>query len=416
MSPMKAVVSRRDTCRLCGGHYLELVIQLAPTPLANAFVPAKCLGRVQETYPLDLFLCHGCGHLQLLDVVDPEVLFRNYIYVSSTSPVFVEHFRRYADEVLGRVMPPAGALVVEIGSNDGTLLKFFQDRGMRVLGIDPAQDIARRATESGIETLPTFFTSELARKIKGERGPAVIVVANNVFAHADDLADITKGVRDLLTRDGIFVFEVSYLVDVIEKTLFDTIYHEHLSYHSVEPLEAFFRRHGMELIAAECVDTHGGSLRGTVQIGGGARPVSPSVDRLIALEKGFALHRAETFKSFAADIDRVKGRLGTLLRGLRAQGKTVAGYGAPAKATTLLFHFDLGDLLDFIVDDSPLKQNMFTPGHHIPVLAPQAIYERKPDYLLILAWNFSQPIMKKHQAFRNQGGRFIVPLPEIEVT
>lgn len=390
-------------------------MQLTPTPLANAFVPAERVGDPQEAYPLDLYLCASCGHLQLLDVVDPEVLFRDYVYVSSTSPVFVEHFRRYADELLNRVKPPDGALVVEIGSNDGTLLKFFQDRSMRVLGIDPACEIARKATESGIETLPAYFTTELAHKIKEESGPAVIIAANNVFAHVDDLADMTKGIRDLLAPDGVFVFEVSYLVDVIEKTLFDTIYHEHLSYHSVKPLRVFFHRYGMELINTERVSTHGGSLRSTVQLAGGPWMVSPSVAQMITLEAKLGLDCAETFKSFAANIDRLKGRLHNLLRDLKAQGKTIAGYGAPAKATPLLFHFNLGSVLDFIVDDSPLKQNLFTPGHHIPVLPPQAIYERKPDYLLILAWNFSQSILKNHRAFRDQGGHFIVPLPEMEV-
>ncbi len=412
---MNASVFRRNTCRLCGRYDLELVLQLAPTPIGDAYVSVEHLSKVQETYPLDLFLCHDCGHLQLLDVVDPEVLFGDYVYLTSSSLGLIEHFRRYADEVLASVMPPEGALVVDIGSNDGSLLKFFQDQGMHVLGIDPARDIARKATESGIETLSTFFTAELARKIKNERGPTAIVTANNVFAHIDNLGDVADGIRELLATDGIFVFEVSYLVDIIQKMLFDTVYHEHLCYHTVKPLDSFFCRHGMQLIDVQRIPTKGGSLRGTAQLAGGPWTVSPSVARLMAIETNLGLDRAETFRAFAVRIDSVKNQLLSLLRDFKVQGKTIAGYGASVTVTTLIYHFDLGDMLSFIVDDNPQKQNLFTPGHHIPVLSSQAIYERMADYVVILAWNYAQPIMKKHQAFLDQGGHFIVPLPRVEV-
>ena len=406
---------RRDTCRLCGGHNLELVLQLAPTPAGDVYVSVEHLDQTQETYPLDLFLCHGCGHSQLLDAVNPEVLYGDYIYMTSISLGLTEHFRRYADEVLCSVNPSQGALVVDIGSNDGTLLKFFQERDMRVLGVDPARDIARKVTESGIETLPTFFTAELARKIKNERGPAIIVTANNTFANVDDLADMTEGIRDLLPPDGVFVFETGYLVDLIQKNLFDNIYHEHLSYFSVKPLEAFFRRHGMELINTERNPSKGGSLRGTVQLAGGPRTVSPSVAKLMAFEASLATDRAETFKAFAAKIDIVKNQLISLLCNLKTQGKTIAGYGASVGVTTLIYHFDIGNLLNFLVDDNPRKQNLFSPGFHIPVLSSQIIYERKPDYVLILAWRYAKPITKKHQKYLEQGGHFIVPWPKIEV-
>lgn len=406
---------RRDNCRLCGGRNLELVVQLAPTPIADDYVSVERLGEVQETFPLDLFLCRACGHVQLLDVVNPEVLFGDYLYVTSSSLGLVEHFRRYTDEMMRRVSPPEGSFVVEIGSNDGALIRFFQDRGMRVLGVDPAREIARRAAESGIETLPTFFTSERARKIKRECGPAAIIVANNVFAHSDDLGDMAEGVRDLLAPDGVFVFEVSYLVDIVQKTLFDTIYHEHLCYHTVKPLKSFFDRHGMQLIDAERVPTKGGSLRGTAQLAVGSRPESPSVDELIALETSLGFDRSESFKVFGAKIEGVKTQLLNLLCGLKSQQKTIAGYGASATVTTLIYEFELNDVLSFIVDDNPRKQGMFSPGYHIPVLSPQLIYEQKPDYLLILAWNYSEPIMKKHEAFLKAGGHFIVPLPTVQV-
>ena len=407
---------RRRTCRLCGGGELELVLVLAPTPPANAFVAEEAVGAPQQVFPLDVFLCKDCTHLQLLDVVNPTHLFENYVYVSGTSPVFVDHFRRYADDVIARLAPPEDGLVVDIGSNDGTLLGFFKKHGRRVLGIDPARAVAAAANARGIETVVGFFTAERARAIRDSHGPASVITANNVFAHADDLAGILAGVRDLLAPGGVFVFEVSYLVDVYAKTLFDTIYHEHLAYHAVTPLRAFLDRAGMEMIEGLRVDSHGGSLRVIAQHAGGPHPVANSVAELMALEEELGLGRAATWKDFAKRIDVLKNELNSLIGGLKAAGKTVAGYGAPAKATTLMHHFGLGpDVIDFIVDDSPLKQGLYTPGHHIPVLPSSVLEERRPDYLLILAWNFAGPIMEKQAAYKASGGHFIVPLPTVEV-
>jgi len=402
---------------LCGGDALTKVLALTPTPPANAFVDESGLDEEQPAFPLDVHFCDSCGHVQLLDVVDPELLFGNYVYVSGTSPVFVKHFEECADTVLRKYgSGEGGGLVVDIGSNDGTLLKQFQTRGMTALGVDPARDIAAKASAEGIETLPTFFNAALADEIRTERGAAQVVTANNVFAHADGLGDITDGIRILLAPDGVFVFEVSYLVDVFEKTLFDTIYHEHLAYHSVRPLVAFFAAHGMQLIAAERISSHGGSLRGVAQVAGGPRTVEPSVADLIALEKTLGLDRADTLNAFGARIDAVKSELTARLHELKAAGKTIAGFGAPAKATTLMYHFGIGpDIVDFIVDDSPLKQGLYSPGMHIPVLPSSAIYSKKPDAVIILAWNFAEPIMRNHDKYLNQGGTFIVPLPKVKI-
>ena len=406
---------RRDTCRLCGGKDLHTVLELTPTPPANAFVGETGLDSEQPCFPLDVFFCRGCGHVQLLDVVDPGLLFEDYVYVSGTSPVFVEHFERYADDVTRRFGPEPGSLVVDIGSNDGTLLAAFKSRGLKVLGVDPARDIAARANEAGIETIAGFFTPELAAKILQSHGPAAVVTANNVFAHADDLAGIIQGVQTLLAPSGVFVFEASYLADVVEKTLFDTIYHEHLAYHSVKPLTRFFRENGMRLFAAERVSSHGGSIRGMVEADGGPHQADGSVEALIGLEEELGLDRAETFSGFAGRIGKLGDELKKLTGEIKAEGKSIAGFGAPAKATTLMYHFGLGpEVIDFIVDDSPLKQGLYTPGHHIPVLPTAELYVRRPDYALILAWNFAQPIMDKHSAFREAGGRFIVPLPTLE--
>lgn len=415
-APASDSCRRRDDCRLCGGRRLTQVLSLAPTPPANAFVARDALDKPQERFPLDVFFCESCGHVQLRDVVDPRVLFENYVYVSGTSPVFVRHFEDYARTVVERFRPAAGSLALDIGSNDGTLLGFFRKAGLKVLGIDPARAIAAEAGKRGIETWTEFFGPALAARIRAERGPAAVITANNVFAHADDLAGIADGVRDLLGPDGVFVFEVSYLVDVYENTLFDTIYHEHLAYHSVAPLKRFLDAHGLELFAAERVSSHGGSLRGFAQPNGGPRRADGSVETLIALEKSLGLDRAETLVAFGRKIDAVGEALRALLRGLKRDGKRVAGFGAPAKATTLMFHFGLGaGALEFIVDDSPLKQGLFSPGLHVPVLPSQVLYERKPDYLLILAWNFAKPIMANHARFAAAGGRFIVPLPSVEV-
>ncbi|MBI3939081.1 MAG: class I SAM-dependent methyltransferase [Betaproteobacteria bacterium] len=407
---------RRSTCRLCGGCRLLRVLSLTPTPLANAFVPRAALAEKQPVYPLDVFFCEECGHVQLLDVIDPEILYRHYVYVSGTSPVFVHHFEEYRDYVVERLRPPHGALVVDIGSNDGTLLRFFRDSGYRVLGVDPALEITRATIAAGIETIVDFFTSRVVSDIRGRHGPAGVVTANNVISHIDDLGAVVGAVRDLLAPDGVFVFEVSYLADVFEKTLFDTIYHEHLDYHSVKPLVSFFDRCGMELVDVRRVATHGGSLRGVAQCKRGPRDVDPSIAVAVDAEERLGLNRAATFHAFAAHIGDIKRELLGLLRGLKAGGRRIAGFGAPAKTTTLMYHLGLErEMIDFIVDDSPLKQGLYTPGMHIPVLPTEEIYRRRPDYVVILAWNFAGPIIERHGAFRAGGGRFIIPLPAVQV-
>ena len=422
--PAFAVLRRRSDCRLCGSEQLRQALSLGMTPLANEFVPASDRGKPQDQFPLEICLCERCGHVQLRDVVDPQRLFRNYVYVSSTSPVFVEHFRRYAQALLHLADLAPGSTVVEIGSNDGALLQCFKDAGMRVLGIDPARAIAAQASGRGVSTLPEFFTSALAKRLSAQGWAADVIAANNVFAHADDLHDIAEGVARLLKPEGVFVFEVSYLLDVVEKTLFDTIYHEHVSYHTVRPLVGFFQRHGLELIDTIRVDTHGGSLRGIVKRRGGRLPPplaqSPGrgVEELIRLERARGLDRPEAYERLAQTIQQRKAELVGLLRQLRSTGKRIVGFGAPAKATTLLFAFGIEPgMLECIVDESPWKQGLYSPGHHLPVVAPDILYDgaRRPDYALMLAWNFAESIMSRHRAFLERGGHFIVPLPTVMV-
>ena len=327
---------RRETCRLCGSRDLLKVLSLAPTPLANAFVGPDDLACEQQLYPLDVHFCNTCAHLQLLDVVDPAVLYEHYVYVSGTSPVFVRHFKDYAGYVIDAFRPPADGLVVDIGSNDGTLLRQFMESGRRVLGVDPAREISEKTRASGIPVVIDFFNAALAERIRAEHGTASVVTGNNVMAHIDNLQGVMEGVRCLLAADGVFVFEVSYLGAVVENTLFDTIFHEHIDFHSVKPLVGFFVRNGLELIEALRVDSHGGSLRGVVQLKGGPRRPGASVAAMVAQEEAAGLDRPETFRTFAEHIDKLRNELLTLLRRLKAEGKRIAGFGAPAKLTTLV--------------------------------------------------------------------------------
>jgi SAM-dependent methyltransferase len=405
-----ATHSRRDTCRLCGSPNLEMVLPLAATPVGDAYVPAEHLDKPQETYPLDLWLCRSCGLTQLIDIVDPKVLYVDYVYYTSISLGLVEHFKAYAADVLERIRPESGALVVDVGSNDGTLLAAFKQRGMSVLGVDPARDVAERANQRGVETLNTFFCAALAKELRGQRGAAAVITANNVFANIDRLDDFCLGVLELLAPDGVFVMETSYLGPVVEHCLLETVFHEHISYFSLKPLIPFFERMGMEVIEAQRQPTKGGSLRLTMQRRGGTRPVSGSVAGVLAYEAALGLHEPGVFKELAGRLGKVKQDLLGRLRKLKSEGKTVAGYGASVGVVTLLYEWELEGIVSFLVDDHTRKQGTFSPGQHIPVHAPEALYERPVDAVLVLAWNYAAPIMAKHPKFQ---GKFLIPLPEV---
>lgn len=311
--------------------------------------------------------------------------------------------------------PPKGSLVVDIGSNDGSLLKCFKEKGMKVLGIEPAQDIAQEANKSGIKTIATFFDEELGIKLRNERGLANIITANNLFANIDDLNDFTKGVRNLLAPNGVFVFETFYLLDLMQNMVFDFIYHEHLSYFTLKPLRKFFRSHDMELIDVERIPIKGGSIRCTVQLADGLRNESASVKQMDELETEIGIHNTDYFKVFESRINNAKQQLLNLLRDLKDSGKSIVGYGASATTTTLIYHFEIMKILDFIVDDNLAKNNLYSPGCHIPVFSSQEIYKRKADYVIILAWRYTDPIIRKHKAYLEHGGHFIIPLPTLEI-
>jgi hypothetical protein len=275
--------------------------------------------------------------------------------------------------------------------------------------------IAARATEQGIPTLPEYFSMDVAHCIRDEYGPAAIVTANNVFAHSDQLPAMADGIRELLRPDGFFTFEVSYMMDIVQKMLFDTVYHEHLCYHSARSLQSFFARHGLELIRLQRIPTKGGSVRGTVQRQGGPRPVSGEIARFIEWERLTRLHSVDAFRAYARRIETARDELTSLLDRVRAAGKCIAGYGASPTVTTLLNEFNLARRLDFLVDDNPVKQNTYSPGDHLPVYPSEAIYEREADVVVVLAWNYVAPILTRHQRFIAEGGQFIAPLPQLQV-
>ncbi len=384
----------RTTCRLCDGSELEKVIELTPTPPGNNFLRADELDKPEPVYPIEVNFCNDCFHVQLGHIVQPTILFRsNYSYASGTSPVFVKHLADYAAEMIRRFELKPGDLVGDIGSNDGTCLRFFQEASLRVLGIDPATDLVRRANQAGIETLAEFFDMNCATRLRNHYGPAAFITSHNACAHIDDLAGVVEGVKHWLVDDGLFGVEVGYLLDVYQNVWFDTIYHEHLDYHSVAPFEKFFARHGMQLISAQRVAPQGGSIRLIIQKTGGRDKPDGTVKKLIDIEADAGLHQVESFKAFGARINKVRDDLSKLVKTLKGEGKTIAAFGAPTKSTTLLTHFQLGKgILDFIVDDNPIKQGLFSPLFHIPILHPDEIYKRKPDYLVVLAWNFAESI------------------------
>ncbi len=412
---MNEKIYKRISCRQCSSKDLSLAIKLNPTPLANNYLKDLESKSKNEVYPLDVFFCNHCKHLQLLHVVEPKVLYSDYVYVSGTSPIFVNHFKNYAKNLFDNYVKDG--LVIDIGSNDGTLLKAFKDLGYSVIGIEPAKNIAQEAKNNGIETIVDFFSTSISELIKSDYGTANVITANNVFAHVDNPINFLKGIKNLLSADkGIFVFEVSYLRDVIENNFFDTIYHEHLDYHTLLPLKGLLERCGFEVLDANCIDTHGGSLRVISQLKGGLNNVSPSVQNLIEMEEKLGLHSLSTFLRFSEKIQICGEKLKEILKDIKSKGKTIVGYGAPAKATTLLYQFDIGiETLDFIVDDSKWKQFLYLPGKKIPIYPKEYIFTKKPDYILILAWNFSSSIIENNQEFKSNGGKFIIPLPTVEI-
>jgi SAM-dependent methyltransferase len=398
---------RRTTCRICGASDLELVLPLTPTPIASSFLPKP---ELLPVYPLDVALCRRCGLVQLLDTVDPIALYSQATErTARDSPGMREHFQRLADG-LERFRPTPTAngrppAVVEIGSNDGCLLRALKGRGWRVIGIDPCE----AAAPDGIETIAKMFTASVARRFMDR---ADLIVANNVMANVDDLNDFAEGIKRLLAPDGVFVFETGYLGSLVEHLVFDNIYHEHLSYFSVAPLIHLFAHHGLELFDVEVVNTKGGSLRGFVQHVRGPRPHTTNAVALMAKEEQQELLNPWTYRTMNQRLTRLRHNLGDVLKALDREWQLI-GYGASHSVVTLLHHLDIARFLEFVVDDNPVKRGLLTPGHQLEIRAPVALTSHA--YTVILPWRFADQIMAKNQRYMELGGRFLVPVPEVRI-
>jgi SAM-dependent methyltransferase len=397
-------------CRACKADQLGLILDLGFTPPADGFLTPAQLNSPETHYPLRLCQCEACGFVQLDHVVDPQVLFQSdYPYESSMTRTGLLHWRGMAERIVRRFGLGPRDLVVDVGSNVGVLLRAFQELGVQVQGVDPAPNIVEIAVRGGIDTICDFFGRAAVDKIIASKGNARVVTASNVFAHVHDLDTLVQDVSALLSQDGVFVIEAPYLLTLIEHIEYDTIYHEHLSYISLGPLQGFFEKHGLVLIDVEEVTIHGGSVR--IYVGRAGQPPSENVAKLLAREAQ-VLARGEWIPKFRKRVETNRAELSWLLHSLKHQGKRLAAVSAPAKGMTLLNYCGIGqNLLDFVTEKSNLKIGRFTPGVHLPVLPDSALLERRPDYALLLAWNFADEIMKNLEAYRQQGGKFIIPIP-----
>ncbi len=412
-------MTRLLTCRSCGASRLELVLSLGETPLANALLTREELNRPERRYPLDLAFCPACTLVQITETVPPAELFGNYLYFSSFSDTMLDRAQGLAQRLAAERALMDRSLVIEIASNDGYLLKFYQRMGIPVLGIEPAENISREAVAHGIPTLCEFFGPELADRLVAQGQQADVVHAHNVLAHVADLNGVVGGINAVTKSAGVAVIEVPYLKDLLDRCEFDTIYHEHLCYFSLTALDQLFRRHDLQVLDVERIPIHGGSLR--VTLGKSGRPTvrhsgRESVIGLLAEEDSWGVNRVETYRKFGARVETLKASLTTMLKTLKLRGSRIAAYGAAAKGSTLLNYVGIGkQTLDFVVDRSPHKQGRFMPGVHLPIYAPERLLEEMPDHVLLLTWNFADEILEQQKAYRQLGGRFIIPVPEVRV-
>ena len=393
------------------------MLSLGRTPLANSLLHEEQLSGVEPTYPLDFVFCPGCTLLQITETVPPEELFRDYAYFSSFSDTMLDHAKDLARRMIKQSKLSPSSLVVELASNDGYLLQYYKQAGVRVLGVEPASNIAEAAERSrGIPTICEFFGQSLAGQLAAAGRSADVVHAHNVLAHVADLPGFVAGIRTLLKANGVAVIEVPYLKDLLDNVEFDTIYHEHLCYFSLTALEGLFRRCGLVIFHVGRLAIHGGSLRLFAARADARRRRQPSTQRLLEEEAGWGVEHWESYQPFSVRVAQLRADLLSLLHGLKAKSKRIAAYGASAKGSTLLHYLQIGqETLDYVVDRSTVKQGRYTPGTHLKIHDPAKLLEDAPDYALLLTWNFAEEILAQQAQYRAKGGRFIIPIPEVRV-
>ncbi len=412
-----AATAKAGCCRLCSAPLRTTFSDLNMSPLANSFVPADRAYAMEPFYPLHAFVCDDCKLVQLSEFETPQAIFGDYLYFSSFSDAWLRHAETYAKRMTERFGLMPDSLVVEIASNDGYLLQYFKAMGIQVLGVDPAANVAQEAIAKGIPTEVAFFGAETATRLRAAGHAPKQMAANNVLAHVPDMHDFLEGFRILLAPDGVVTFEFPHLLKLMQENQFDTIYHEHFSYLSLLAVERALADHGLTVFDIEEVPTHGGSLRVFARHAENtALAELPSVQKIRDAEKDYGLHGLDAYRAFAASTVKIKCDLLRFLIQAKAEGKVVAGYGAPAKGNTLLNYCGVGpELIPFTVDRSHHKQGHLLPGVRIPIKAPQAILDAKPDYVLILPWNFKDEIVEQMAAIREWGGKFVVPIPELKI-
>jgi SAM-dependent methyltransferase len=410
------MIQERHHCRTCGSKNLTLILDLGKTALVNDFLAPEEVAGYKISLPLRVVLCTGCSLVQLADTVDPKVLYSRYAYITSTSRTMDAHLSEQSAHLLSVGKLTAGAKILEIASNTGIFLKKFQERGADVLGVEPASNIAEVAVNSGIPTRNEFFNSANARKLRAEWGAADLILGRHVFAHIDDLQDLLAGLEAVAHADTLVAFEVPYLVDFFEHTEYDTIYHEHLSYISIRSIVALLEGSPFMLSRVDHYPIHGGSILFHLRHRSSSAQPHASVAAALEKERQLKLIEPATWKIFSARVARIRAELPALIHKLKSGGRRIIAYGASAKGNTLLNTCGLtNQQLDYVIDNTPFKQNKIAPGSWIPVRPPETLLADQPDYALILAWNFAREIIGRETEYQKRGGRFIVPIPEPKI-